>query len=360
MHFDRSRNHSFNSLQAGEQISALKTFPGMLFSQDQYAKIIAEWLYPQPSGLTIKWHPDENTSGSGIGVIFIPPQDPAAKPFLITRTIGDKKTSETLLGYVERRIDRTDIKSVVELHHALRTGMNLEATLLSRITNLESLLQRQLAAAPVPQPSSTAPQVITERRVTRILAHPQFNGKRTLVIIVAPAPPSELRSIFSDQANSIRRAVEDPPDLRPHGWGIRTGAAARFIDGDFIETESYREVINLYRDGQLIVAASIDRNSLAWADKTDSGIHPLAFVEFVTNTLTFYSLVLADMRITPSALRLEVRLGNLIINGERASLPAGAINNMGWTSVSLSSLHADHHSRGFRLCSRASLVSPPA
>jgi hypothetical protein len=112
-----------SSLQAGEQIAALKAFPETLFNADQYGKIIDEWLYPAPTGLIIKWCPDKNGHQSGIGVVFIPTQAPETKPFLLTRTIGDKKTTEILLGYAERHLDRTDIKSVVELHHAMRTGM---------------------------------------------------------------------------------------------------------------------------------------------------------------------------------------------------------------------------------------------
>lgn len=325
---------TLSTLQAGEQISAIKPFPGTLFDPDQYAKILAEWLYPQPSDLIIKWYPDGSAPASGVGLLFIPAQDPATKPFLIKRTIGDKKTTETLLGYVERRVDRTDVRSIVELHHALRTGMNLETTLLSRISNLEKLLQRQLESTPVLQQSSPAQPAITAGRVARIVAQRQFNETRILVIIVTPAPLSELRSIFSNHPNSIRRALEDPPELRPHGWSIGTGAPVRFIDGDLIQTEGFREVIDLYRDGQLIVAVRIDREGLAWADRSDSRIHPLALVEFVTNTLFFYRLVLADMRITPRALELELRLGNLVINAGETSLPAGRINNIGWTTGS--------------------------
>jgi hypothetical protein len=320
-----------STLQPGEQITALKPFPGTLFSPDQCRKLIAEWLYPQPSGVIINWYPDENTPTSGMGLVFIPPQDPATKPFLITRSIGDKKTTEILLGYVERHVDRTDVNSVVELHHALRTGMNLEATLLSRVTNLETLLQRQLASTPILQQSSPVPPAITDARVVRIVAKPQFSDTRTLVIIVTPAPPSELRSIFSDQPNSIRRALEDPPELRRRGWGIGTGSESRFIDGDFIQTDSFRHVVDLYRDGQFIVGVRIDGESLAWTDKTHGRIHPLAFVEFVTNALSFYRLVLADMRITPQALHIELRLGGLMTKGEGTSLPAGGINNVGWT-----------------------------
>lgn len=320
-----------SSLQAGEQITALKPFSETLFNADQYGKIIGEWLYPVPSGLVIKWCPDKDTRQSGIGVIFIPTQAPEAKPFLLTRTIGDKKTTEILLGYAERRLDRTDIKSVVELHHAMRTGMNLEATLLNRITNVETLLQRQLATTLMPQPGSMTSPAMTAKRVARILSKGQFSDTRTLVVIIRPVPRSELRSIFSDHPNSIRRAVEDPPELRAHGWGIRTGGPARFVDGDFVQTESDREVLNLYRDGELIVATRIDRNGLAWADDTDSRFHPLAFVEFVTNTLGFFRLVLTDMRIQPQSLEVEVRLDNLFMDSKGTSLPAGPINDVGWT-----------------------------
>jgi hypothetical protein len=154
---------------------------------------------------------------------------------------------------------------------------------------------------------------------------------RTLTIVITPAPPSDLRSLFSEHPKSIRRELENPPELRPNGWGLRTGASARSIDGEFIQTESFREVINLYRDGQFVVASRIDRNSIAWSDKKDARIHPLAFVEFVTNTLMFYRLVLADMSITPQSLHVEVRLGNLTPTGETTTLPAGGINNMGRT-----------------------------
>lgn len=320
-----------SSLQAGEQITAIKPFPESLFNVDQHDKIIAEWLYPAPSGLIVKWCPDKATHTNGIGVIFIPTQAPEAKPFLLTRTIGDKKITEILLGYAERHLDRTDIKSVVELHHAMRTGMNLEATLLNRITNIETLLQRQLSNPVMPTSDSKASLAITAKRMAQILAQGQFSDTRILVIDIRPVPRSELRSIFSDHPSSIRRAIEDPPELRAHGWGIRTGAAARFVDGDSVEAESDRQVVNLYRDGELTVASRIDRHSLAWSDKRDRAIHPLAFIEFVTNIFCFFRLVLADMRIEPQSLEAEARLCNLFKDSAGTSLPAGPMNNLGLT-----------------------------
>lgn len=155
--------------QPGEEIVKLKPFPASLFDKDQLSKILDEWLYPRPNGLLMTFCPDATDQARGIGLIFIPNQDPAHRPFLITKTIGDKKTTEILVGYVERSLDRTRIVSVVEVHHAMRTGMNLEATLLNRITNVEALLERQIAATPPPQPASPIPAAKTAERVARAI-----------------------------------------------------------------------------------------------------------------------------------------------------------------------------------------------
>ena len=229
----------------------------------------------------------KNKWQSGMGAIYIPTQAPDIKPFLLTPDNQQQKTTEVLLGYAGRHLDRTDIKSVVELHHAMRTGMNLEATILNRITDVERTLRR---LSPAQQPSSEAVTSITEKRVGRVLAQQQFSDTRTLVVVIRPVPHSELRSIFSNQPNSIRRTIEDPPELRAHGWGIGTGSAARFIDGDFLQTESHRQVSKYtLHNLEFIVGARIYPDGLAWADITDSRFHPLALVEFVTNIFRFIS-----------------------------------------------------------------------
>jgi hypothetical protein len=134
-------------LHTGEEIDEVRPIPGTLFDPDQYRKVLAEWLYPQPAGVEILWKPTGLDTGKGVGVIFIPLQDDRAKPFLIKRVIGeDKKSSELLIGYVERRIDGTNVRTIEELHHALKTGLNLERELLGRITNLELLIERHFSA----------------------------------------------------------------------------------------------------------------------------------------------------------------------------------------------------------------------
>src|SRR6185503_5340986 len=79
-------------LQAGEAVSELRPVDRAIFDPDRHLKLLEEWLYPQPKEVEIDWH--DLGQGKGIGVIFVPTQNERSKPFLITRTIGDKKTTE--------------------------------------------------------------------------------------------------------------------------------------------------------------------------------------------------------------------------------------------------------------------------
>jgi hypothetical protein len=100
--------------------------------------------------------------------VYVPPQSERSKPFLITRTLSDKKSVDLLVGYVERRLDYTEARSVIEIQHALRTGFNLERELLGRIESLEVLLNRHFS---VSQESQNAEQVSSrlQERILRLL-----------------------------------------------------------------------------------------------------------------------------------------------------------------------------------------------
>lgn len=133
--------------QAGEEVESIRPLPAALFDPDQHRKILAEWVYPQPTGVEILFKQFGEEPGKGIGVVFVPLQDDLAKPFLIKRVIGEnRKTSELLIGYVERRIDGTEVRTVADLHHALKIGLNLERELLGRIANLETMMDQHFSA----------------------------------------------------------------------------------------------------------------------------------------------------------------------------------------------------------------------
>jgi hypothetical protein len=148
-------------LRAGEEVSELRAIDKTMFDPDRHRKLLGEWLYPQPGDIDIDWV--EIGKGKGIGLVFVPPQNERSKPFLITRTMGDTKSTEVLIGYAERRVDRTDVRNIVEIHHALRTGINLEHELLGRIANIELLIERNFVTKSQVETTKQREQLLRER-----------------------------------------------------------------------------------------------------------------------------------------------------------------------------------------------------
>jgi hypothetical protein len=118
--------------------------------------------------------------------------------------------------------------------------------------------------------------------------------------------------------------------LRRNGWDLRTLDQAKLVRGELIRVESHRSVIDLYRDGTLILWGQIDRNFLAWSDRTDLGLHPLAFIEVVVNFTRFYSLILSDFRVVPQRVNFRIEFRNLHLNNEKVRLRSGPVRERSW------------------------------
>jgi hypothetical protein len=156
--------------------------------------------------------------------------------------------------------------------------------------------------------------------------------QRHLTLSAMPIERGELRTVFSERPGSIRREIEEPQSLRSRGWDLRTGDRAKFIDGELIRVEGNRSIIDLYRDGTLIFGGLINCDFLAWSDKTDSRLHPLALTEVVINFARLYQHVLEDLRTPPSRLEFRVELRNLWLGSDKTSLPAGPVTDPWWES----------------------------
>lgn len=153
--------------QAGEEVSELRPIDKSKFDPDRHRKLLQEWLHPQPKEIEIDWV--DLGKGKGIGVICVPAQNEPSKPFLIRRTISDnKKTTEVLIGYAERRADRTEIRTIEELHLALRTGLNLERELLGKIANIELQIER-LSGTKIQAETAENRQQRLNERIKRLL-----------------------------------------------------------------------------------------------------------------------------------------------------------------------------------------------
>jgi hypothetical protein len=156
-------------LHTGEEIVEIRPIPGSTFNPDQYRKILAEWVYPKPAGVEILLAPFGPDAAKGVGVIFIPPQDDRAKPFLIKRVISeDKKSSELMIGFVERRVDGTEVRTIAEIHHTFRVGLSFEREILGRIANLESLVGQHFSAKIASESLEQREESLT-KRIARLI-----------------------------------------------------------------------------------------------------------------------------------------------------------------------------------------------
>jgi hypothetical protein len=152
-----------------------------------------------------------------------------------------------------------------------------------------------------------------------------MKNERSLILVASPMETAELRSIFSDQPGSIRRSLEDPPRLRDNGWDLQTVDQATFLRGELIRLETFRMAVDLYRDGTLIFVGHIYRDFIAWSDRADLRIHPLALIELTVNFTRFYRLVLHDFRVAPRRIAFRVELRNMHLANQKTLLPAGPL-----------------------------------
>lgn len=308
-----------------EQITGKKPFPRSLINADQYYKLINEWIYPQPVGVTITIHEQGPDPDHVLAIIAIPRQDPTIKPFLITKTVDETKITDITVGYVERRRDTTKSMTVVELHHALRLGLNLERELLGRLEYIQRTIDEHFQTQTLVEDTKSADHAL-KLRVGMIGGHETVKDTPRLVFSATPIGHTSLRTILSSGPQSVRRALADPPSIRSQGWGLATGDTPEFVNGRYLEVDGGRQVIHLYRDGTFLVAARIDGNFLAWSDQTGRRLHPLALIEVLTNCAIFYRTVLDDLQQVSAKLLFVLDLQRLHRDEKSVWLPAGGVS----------------------------------
>lgn len=71
-----------STVNAGEEIAAIRPIPTELFNIDQHIKLLQEWLYPQPVGVEINFTVSGPDNEKGILVVFVPPRVSARSRFL--------------------------------------------------------------------------------------------------------------------------------------------------------------------------------------------------------------------------------------------------------------------------------------
>jgi len=287
----------------------------------QYMDIVSDWIYPKLRGDEARWYRLKKNPSKGIFVIEIPNQPEINKPFLIKRTIQDTgKRCEVLFGYSERKQERNDPKTIVELHQILRDGLNLDP----RLRSIETILLDF---------TKISPKINTEsleinKRIDSALSAIKMNDKRAMILTCYPDTPTKLESLFSSKPGSMKSTLGSPPKIRERGFGTRVLNKATIIGGMFCRvTGGRRKIIDLYKEGILIAGFKADVDFLCWAMR-DLIFNPVALIESIYNFVHLYEYVIPDMSEKPSKVFFRIDLRNLHLDNEKNKLVEGDLENI--------------------------------
>lgn len=304
-----------------DTIKAIHPFPQNTINIEQYHNIIKDWIYPIPD-ICIEWKKYKETD-KGIIVISIPPQSEVDKPFLIAKTIDNSgKLVERLFGYAERKRTNSEPKKLAELHQLFRDGLFYGANINNRFDEVTTFLQQ------LKLPTITPIQPLTKReiseseiwqKITDAIRGCELTGHRMLVLTAYTNEVTTLPT-WIDSKSDIVKALENPPKLRHSGWDLDTdGDRSKIIRGELrrVVAEQYK-IIDLYRDGTVIFAASAEGDFLAWGPhRNDLRINSLALIETIYNFTVLYELIINSLEPKPSEFFIRIDLHNMHLNGEK-------------------------------------------
>jgi hypothetical protein len=328
----------------GDEIKKVNLFNQSLVNVTQYLNVINNWIYPEIEGVLVDWKPSKGDTSKGIIVIKIPPQKEFLKPFLIKKIVDERKQSEILFGYVERKRDKSEPKKVEYIHNTLRDGLLYDKNIAERFDNLEALLlpnQKQTAGnnkileAKQRRVEDETKKIIDvehiiRSRIDEILKVNEMYKRRSIILIAYTKDTSiGLKSIFTDRNSSIKRKLENPPTTRRDGWTLETKDRGKIVEGKLVRVAESRKTVDLYRDGTLIVTGRVDDGLLChWVSSNKVKINPLAMIELIYNFILFYKEVIDDFTEQPGKIHFKFGFINMWLNEVKNYLIPGGYNTI--------------------------------
>jgi predicted phosphohydrolase len=321
----------------GDEIEKIKLVKQNLVNIDQYFDVAKEWIYPEIERLKIKWKPSKNDKNKGILVIQIPSQKEILKPFLIKKLVEERKISEIIFGYVERKGDKGDPKKIQNIHQIMRDGLLYDQNIKNHFNYLESLIMernQQTQKEKQVNKNKEIENTIKERIKTIIKANNINNQRAFILTVYIKNNVVELKSLFTDVEGSIKRKLENPPvnagKIRSGGWSLETLDRGKIIEGQLVRVMHGVKIIDLYKDGTLVFTGLANEEFLAWASKDGLKINSLALIELVYNFISFYKEVIDDLSEQPSMISVKFGFINMWLNNKKSYLvpgPTGSLFN---------------------------------
>ena len=269
-----------------------------LFDGTRCQQVITGWIYPP---LVVDVHDFTATPSTDRKYTAITVRDPLERPYIVVRTLTEEgRRVELTVGYFERQQSHIPPMTPHRLQQLLRDGMRFD-TYLREFSELKGGpgLNRPLSQR---SPTARLPERIEEAVTT---ADP--GARPTYILASAPTEPVDLHGLVESDDSPTVRLIESPPEVRAHGFGVRSTGEPRLVRGELRRSAGFRyHCLDVWRDGTVVYVAPGDDDFLCWGPTRDGAkINPLVLAE---STFLFVLFVQKLHALNGSKAPLEFRL----------------------------------------------------
>ena len=253
----------------GDEIRRIRGFPPGLVNIDQYQQVLAEWIYPPIRGLDVIWHPGAADAGQGTVSITVPQEASQDRPYLVGKIVeATGKTLGAYIGHFERAGSGTKPTSVEDLRSRLKDGLRF-SELEGHLQNIEETLGK-LTAGPAQQRPAISVETVAQR-LKRARETLRYGEKPTLFLVAWPLEPAQFPTLFESRQETVVQLLENPPKLRDFGFDLSTRRASTIVEAALRRCMVVeRKLLELWRDGLLVLVAPGDEWHLCWGMQSDA------------------------------------------------------------------------------------------
>jgi len=214
-------------------------------------------------------------------------------------------------GFFQRKNDQTPTLSLPKIQQQLASGLQW-SSIDNRLQAIEDMLRPPEHLPNTPR-QAAGPGLTERERLDRIKQARIAVGRDELPTIYLSASGDgscEFPTLFTSRHERIVRLIENPPQLRPQGFGVYADNSSQIMKGALRRNMivGYR-LLELWRDGLVIFMAPGDEDFLGWS--TSNRNRPIRINNFVLAgiTLTFCWLmkfVFAEANPKPPTIKLTL------------------------------------------------------
>ena len=154
-------------------------------------------------------------------------------------------------------------------------------------------------------------------RVRDIVNFSDFSEATTLALSCSFRPqPNKIEGLFAGSDSDLIKYIENPKSFRNMGWDLRTLGRAIPVAGEHLQiTNGDRKIIRVYRDGQIVFAASEDFFGHGMEVEAEEAtkifkFNSMASAEVISNFTNFSLEIAKHLSIEPTGLVYKVRIFN--------------------------------------------------